>query len=353
MNDDKNITISITSGAIVKTLAILALAFLAYFLRDIVLVVLASIIIASAIEPGVRWFEDRKLPRIVGVITVYILVLAIVLLFILSIIPTFLNETSTVISNIPTYLSQLSAYIPLLDQSVFQGYIPLLQNIAEKISSSNVAPAISTLNTSGDFLSIVSEFIRQGVNIILIVVLAFYFSVTPNGVTHFLRIVTPVAHEKYVISLWERTKSKIGAWMQGQLLLGVIVGFLVYVPLLILGIKHALLLAIMAAILELIPVFGPTLSAVPAVALTILDKGIGLGMVVLGVYIIVQQFENHLLYPAVVKKIVGISPLIVILALVIGGKLAGFLGILLSVPMSVIVVEYLDDIDKGKFSKNS
>src|SRR4051812_14141538 len=116
----------------------------------------------------------------------------------------------------------------------------------------------------------------------------------------------------------------------------------------IIGIKHALLLAAIAAVFELIPVFGPILSAVPAVLLALVDGGTTQAFLVIGLYLIIHQFENHLLYPLVVRKIVGISPMVVILALVIGAKLAGFLGILLSVPIAAAVMEWVDDIEKHK-----
>jgi predicted PurR-regulated permease PerM len=163
-----------------------------------------------------------------------------------------------------------------------------------------------------------------------------------------LRLVTPVEHEQYVVSLWRRSQDKIGKWMQGQLLLGLIVGVLLYLGLVILGVPYALLLAVLAAIFELIPVFGQILAALPAIAVAFGDGGVTAALLVLGLYLIVQQFESNLIYPLVVKKIVGVPPLLVILALLIGAKLAGFLGILLSVPIAAALQEFINDIQKKK-----
>ena len=342
---DKNITVNITSGAIVKTLAIIALAAILFYLKGIVIIVLTAIVISSAVEPGIVWFEKRNLPRILGVVAVYLFVLMIVGILFLSIIPIFLQDISGVVASIPAYLNQISSYVPILDDSILKGYVPILQNIASTISSTGV---FNQVQSSSDFIATASRIINSGISAILIGVLSFYFSVTKDGVEYFLRIITPLKHEPYVLDLWKRTKIKIGAWLQGQLILGLVVGVMVYIPLAILGIRHALLLAITASILEIIPVFGPTLFAIPGILLTLLDKGIVLALVVTGMYIIVQQFENYLLYPAVVKKIVGISPLIIILALAIGYELFGFLGLILAVPLSVLAVEYLQDLDKKK-----
>jgi predicted PurR-regulated permease PerM len=115
----------------------------------------------------------------------------------------------------------------------------------------------------------------------------------------------------------------------------------------VLGIEYALVLALLAAVMELIPIFGPTLSAIPAIALGFVESP-SLGLFVLALYIIIQQFENHLIYPLVVRKVVGVPPIIVILALVIGGQLAGFMGILLSVPVAAVLLEFAEDMQKEK-----
>lgn len=182
----------------------------------------------------------------------------------------------------------------------------------------------------------------------LIVVFSFYFSVQETGVDDFLRVVTPIQEQAYVLNLWRRSQNKIGKWMQGQLVLALIVGILLYLGLLILDVQHALLLAILAGVFELIPVFGQILAMIPAVAIGLVTGGVTEAFLIAGLYIIVQQFEAHLIYPVVVKKVVGVPPLLVILALLIGFKLVGFLGVLLSVPIAGAIQEYVADIDRDK-----
>jgi predicted PurR-regulated permease PerM len=136
--------------------------------------------------------------------------------------------------------------------------------------------------------------------------------------------------------------------MQGQILLGVFVGIVTYVSLLIAGIPHPLLLAFLAGIFELIPIVGMTLSAVPAFFLATLDGGFGLGLIVIAIYLCIQQIEAHIVYPLVAKKVIGIPPLMVIVALVAGAELAGLVGALLAVPLSVVLMELIEDIEKHK-----
>jgi predicted PurR-regulated permease PerM len=170
-------------------------------------------------------------------------------------------------------------------------------------------------------------------------------------VDDFLRIVTPKPQQSYVLSLWRRAQEKIGLWMQGQLLLGIIMGVLVFLGLTILGVKHALVLAVVAAVFEIIPVFGPTLSAIPAVTIAFVDGGATLGFLTVALYVIAQQFENHLIYPLVVTRVVGVPPLLIILALICGGELAGFLGIILSVPIAATIQELARDIESGRLQR--
>jgi predicted PurR-regulated permease PerM len=152
----------------------------------------------------------------------------------------------------------------------------------------------------------------------------------------------------YVLNLWKRSQDKIGKWMQGQIVLALIVGVLLYLGLTILGVPYALLLAVIAAFFELIPIFGQIIAAVPAVLIAFGHGGVTEALLVVGLYLVVQQFESHLIYPIVVKKVVGIPPLIVIIALLVGYKLLGFLGVLISVPIAGAVQELVSDIGESK-----
>ena len=141
--------------------------------------------------------------------------------------------------------------------------------------------------------------------------------------------------------------------MQGQLLMSVLVMVLVYIGLLIIGIPHALLLAVLAGVFELIPLFGATLAAIPALFIAYISGGATVTLIVAGLYIVVQQLEGNIIYPLVVKKVVGVPPIISIIALVIGGTLGGFLGVLISVPVAAAVIEFVSDFEKHKSIQNA
>ncbi len=362
----KNKSIEITTGTIVRGLFLIFLAYLLFVLKDIVLVIITAVVIASCAEPFAGWFLKRGLPRVISVIIVYALLAGVFVGVFYTFVPTLLRDTSEFLSSAPQYIDSISLWNPL-GETQLESSKTAAAVVAEDINASRAAVVndkgnlslrgiVSGLNeaigsVSAGFVRSVSSIFGGALSLILIIVLSFYLAVQEDGVEKFLRIVVPLNREEYVIDLWRRTRTKIGLWMQGQLVLAVVVGILVYLGLTVLGVRNALLFAALAALLETIPLFGPIIAAIPAVAAAYVDDGASAGFIVAGLYLIIQQFENHLIYPLVVKKIVGIPPILVIISLLIGFKLAGFLGILLSVPLSSMFVEFLDDIQKKKVSQ--
>jgi len=341
----KQLVVNITTGTMVRSILLVLLVVALFYLRNLVLVILTAIVIASAIEPATRWFVRYKFPRLVAVMIVYLLFLSFLLGFFYFFLPPVLSEVINFLAILPSYLDAFDSSSPF-QESVFLG----TQSVVDTLSITNVVTELRALfsNVSESFLATITVVFGGVLSFVLIIVFSFYFAVQETGIDDFIRIVSPVKYQKDLINLWRRSQVKIGLWMQGQLILAAIVGVLVYLGLTILGVKYALLLAVIAAIFELIPVFGPILSAIPAILISFVDGGATTGLLVIGLYIIIQQFENHLIYPLVVTKVVGVPPLLVILALLIGAQLAGFLGIILSVPIAAVIQEIVSDVQRKK-----
>jgi predicted PurR-regulated permease PerM len=345
--------VQISSGTIIKTLLIIAGFAAIYYLRDIALVVVLAIVIASAIEPGAQWFIQRKVPRILGVLLIYsTTVILLVGAFYFLFLP-ILNQSANFLSTLPGYLGELQVWNPLQNSTL----IPdgsAIEGFSKSFSLAQIVEQINGAVTSFSegFFSTISTVFGGIMSFLLVVVLSFYLSVSSDGVSNFLRVVTPIKNEKYIIGLWKRSQHKIGLWMQGQIVLAVIVAVLVFLGLTLFRIDNALLLAVIAGLFEIIPIFGPILAAIPAVTLALVTNGMSSALLVVGLYVIIQQFENQLIYPLVVKKIVGVPPLISILALIIGAKLAGFVGLLISVPLATVFLEFLNDVEKHKVAES-
>lgn len=341
---DRELTIRITTGTIIRALFTFAIFYFVYQFFDLVLVILTAVVLASAIEPATAWFVRYKVPRTVSVIVIYVLIIASFAGILYAIVPSLLTEIASIDAtyNVSGSLSEYVEDGASGDLSVTGVLTDLERSLTGNTESA--LPAISRI-----FGSIVS--------FVLIIVFSFYLAVQKHGVTNLLRIIIPEKHERYAIDLWRRTQHKIGLWMQGQLVLGFIIGVLVFLGLSLMQVPYALLLALVAAMFEIIPIFGPILAAIPAVLLAFTHgisfvHGVGAGMTsaiaVALFYVIIQQFENHLIYPLVVRKVVGVPPLLVIIALVVGARAAGFLGIILAVPIAAAFMELLNDIEKRK-----
>jgi predicted PurR-regulated permease PerM len=340
----ENHNISVSFGTIIKTLVILILAWVLFLLRDLVMVILVSVVIASAVEPAVVRFKKYRIPRAPAVLAIYLITIGAFIV----ILPLFLFPIASDLSSLSGNLPEILGGIP-----AFLSTNTTLGNLGIGAGNFSVSQILAALQNN--LISIPTSFVQTAslifggfFSFILIIVISFYLSVQSNGIENVLRVLTPLKAEDYVLGLWQRAQKKIGYWMQGQLLLGLVIGVLVFLGLTIFQIPYALVLAVLAAMFELIPFFGPILSAVPAVLLAF-SHSVGLGVLVLGFYLIIQQFENHLIAPLVITKMVGVPPLVVIISLIIGVKLAGFLGLILAVPVATVLMELLSDYEKSKY----
>ncbi len=339
-------TISISSDTILRTLLFAALAVILYELLHVVLVVLTAVVIASAIEPAVTALEKHSIPRVLSVISIYLTVFAGIVLFIIFFLPPLVSDISELITRAPDYIRSLQLEGSFLVEGMGAASDPL--SLSEIISR---LQTISLENTESIF-GVVSSVFGGVFNFLLILALSFYLSVRRNGVQNFLQLVVPTQHEEYVLDLWDRTRVKIGQWLQGQFVLMLAVGLLSYIGLSLLSVPNAGLLAIVAGFFELIPVFGPILASVPAISLAALSGGLSLALMTTGLYIIIQQIEGNVLNPLVFDQVVGLSPVVVILSIVIGGQLAGFLGVLLSIPLAAGLMEFARDVNEAKHTQN-
>jgi predicted PurR-regulated permease PerM len=341
----QEMTHSVSTGTFVRAIIVGALAYAIWVLRGLVLLVLTAVVIASAIEPGVAWLIRKKLPRVLAVLIMYVIVFGSLFAVLYFFIPPILSDAEGLFAQIPQYLGSLN--LQLTSLPTLDSHSAITNQAQSAITTLLNFRTIFSGSSEGAF-RLLSAFFGGIFAFALVVVLSFYFAMLETGVEDFLRIITPAEREEYVVSLWLRARAKIGLWMQGQVLSSVIGGVLAYLGLLILGIPYAFILALFTATMMLIPVFGSFLAAFPPILLAYSTGGVSLALIIGGYYLIINQFESHIIHPLVVNKVVGIPPLLVILALIVGGELAGFLGVLLAIPVAAAVREFISDYDKGK-----
>ena len=332
----------------IRAILVLIGIFLLWFLRDLLLVVLTSIVIASFMESAVPQFRKAGIGRVGGVVILYVISLFVLAALFYLFAPLLVTE----IYNFSTFLS---AYIPgvtflnYFQNEAFSGAKDIVGALSDDFSLTTLLAVSKAFvsNLSGGFFTTISVAFGGFFNFILIILISFYLSIQEKGIENFLRLIFPLQYEDYVEDLWDRSRRKIALWLKGQVVLALVVAVLIYLILSLLNIEYALLLSLIAGAMELIP-YGILVALIPAFSFSYLSGGIAAALMVTGAYIIIHQFEVFLFAPLIIKKIVGLSPIVIILSALIGFELGGLWGMVLAIPVAIIVMEFLSDIEKNK-----
>ena len=291
---------------------------------DVILLLFIAIILMSTVAPMVDWLAKRRIPRTVSILIVYILVLSLLGSLVTIIVRPLVSETNNLFSSLPSAVENVIP--PFVDRFALQQE---LAHVRENVFTFTTV-ASTTYTVISTFLGLVS-----------VAFMTFYLLLDRERIYKLIILLSPNDRDR-TENMIKKLEFRLGAWLRGQLLLSLIIGFLAYCLYLLLGIPYALPLAIFAGFMEVIPVMGPIISAIPPFVLALLISPPTAILSLLGA-VVIQQAENHLIVPQVMKRAVGLNPLIVILAITIGGKLLGISGALLAVPIVVVIHIFLEE----------
>lgn len=350
IGEEKNpkMQVNISTSTLIKVAIFGLLIFISIKLINIILVILVAIVVASFVESAVHRLRPYIKNRSFAVFLIYAVAICLLIGLASVFMPVFIDEMSALVASLSQYIPN-SSILNTFQPDTITGTKDIVSTISKNGSLGDVINSVQGLisGMSGGFMDVFGGAFGSVINIGLIIIISFYLSITEKGIENFLRIITPRKSEEYIISLWQRTQKKIGLWMQGQMLLGLIIGVLAYLGLTIIGVEYSLVLAIITALCELVP-YGIFLAVVPVILFGFLDGGVTMAVLGVALYFILHQFETYLIYPLIIKKVIGISPLVVVLSIIIGFELAGFYGVILAIPTAVCLLEFLDDIEKKK-----
>jgi predicted PurR-regulated permease PerM len=340
------VTISISSGSIIKVIIFFLVGVALFHLSELVIALLVAVVLASALEMPIRFFSKYGIPRGVSVGALFVSMLVTLAFVAFVLMPPLADDVAKFIKTLPAILDSVRIFgrdMGFRDVSI------AIQEVSRDISKGQILTVLKNtfFGTSGVFATTAS-LVGGIINIALTFILAFYLTLEENGVQKFLRLIVPKRQEEYITDLWARAQKKIGMWMQGQILLSLIIAILVYIPMTVLDMPYAALLAVFAFFGELVPVVGLSIATVPALFIAWVHGGTALLGIVALIYIIIGQLENHVLYPKVMNKLVGVPSVVVIISLLVGATLAGIWGVLLAVPAAAILMELADDVRKKK-----
>jgi len=291
-------------------------------MKDLLFSVLIGFILMSAMRPVVAQLMARKIPRALAVGIVYLVFIFTFLSLVWLIIPPIIIETGSLIQSLPSVIQNISPDTSkLINFSELSRYIPDATN--------NIFGLITLIFSNVLFVMATLFF-------------GLYFLLEDNMIGTFLNRYSNSKKATKIIRIVSSAEKRMSSWFWGEIALMTIVGTLTYIGLTIIGIKYALPLAVLAGLLEVVPNLGPTISAIPAI---ILGFGISYftGFSALALYIIVQQLENNVIVPIIMKRAVGINPIITLIVLLAGGRIGGVLGVLLAIPIFLFVETILHE----------
>lgn len=316
--------IDISHRSVIFIVILILSLWIIYLIRDLLLILFVAVILMSALSPLVKFFVKLKLPKALGIAITYIVIIGLLTAAVASILQPLIEESTRLIVTLPAVAGQIFS-ITNIDKSVFQSELT---------------------NLSKNIFSITLAVFDNLITVIFLLVLTFYLLLERENLE--TRIASLfVGREERIRKSIVAIEEKLGSWMRGQLFLSVIIGLVSYIGLFILNIPYALPLALIAGVLEVVPVIGPIVSAIPAIFIALTISPV-LALGVAGMFFVIQQLENHLIVPQVMKRAVGLNPLMVILAIAIGSRLLGFAGALLAVPLAVVVQIIVTEIIEEK-----
>lgn len=306
--------VEISYKTIVFTVFFLIFLWFLTEVREIIFLVFVAFILMSALKPLADWLEKFHIPRFIAVILIYVLIIALLAFMGSSILPPLISESIRLGENMPKYVGPVLPFLKIDSQTLTQPLTFVGENVLKM--------------TFGLFHNLFTTF--------TFFVISFYLLIERKHLDlHLSQFMGEEAAKKSVMII-KKVEERLGAWVRGQVTLALTIGICTFIGLFFLGIPYSLPLAILAGILEIIPTIGPIISAIPAVLVAVTLSPV-MALLTVALYFVVQQLENHLVVPLVMKKVVGVPPLFTIIALLVGAKLAGIGGALLAVPIMVTI----------------
>lgn len=333
--------LDISWGTIFKIAFIALLFYIIYLIRDILILSIFALIISILFNPIIDFLQRKRIPRVLAVLLVYIGTFGLISLLIYSLASLFFVEIQKFSQVFPEYFETISPSLKSLGVEAFEdieSFIGLLNKSVETIAAS--------------FLGAVSAIFGGIFSTIYVVTIAIFLSLEEKGVEKSLSLLFPKKYETYVLHLWARCQRKVSGWFLSRILASIFVGGIVYVAFLILNVKYPLTLGLLAGVLNFIPIIGPIVTGILIFVIISLDSTLR-AIFALVAFTLVQQIENNILTPLLTKRFVELSPVIVLISLVIGGKLLGILGAIFAIPLAGILSEFLKDFLAKKKEEKS
>ncbi len=307
-------------STLLLTLLLLLSTYFVYQIRSILTLLFLAFIIMTALHPGVDKLTRKfRIPRPLSIFVVYLVAIGVIVGLLALIIPPLVTELFALVKTIQ---------LPFLQEQLttFKFSLSELSTFAQQLSSS-----------VGVVFTIITSTFSSFITIFTLIVMSYYLMLDRPQLYKKIGWVTrDPAHLETAKRFLDDVERQLGGWVRGQLLLMLLIGFITYVGLLILGVPYAVPLALVAGLLEIVPNLGPTVAAIPAVIFGYVIGGPVMAVILTLFYIVIQQLENNIIVPRIMQQNADVNPLIAIVAIMTGLRLGGVMGALLAVPAYIV-----------------
>jgi len=322
--------IEVSSKTIIFTIGSVLLLGVVWLIKDLIFSLFIAFIIAGALHKPVDFLEKKGVHRSISAFIVYFLFIFSIFYLFFLIIPPLAGEIIILFKNLPNIITKV---IPTLASNFNLNFL------------SNNIPSLAN-----ETINLIKNAFTNIIFVTSTLFFGFYFLLEKNFPQRLLGNFFDDIKLNKINLISERAQKRMSGWFWGEIILMIVVGLLTYIGLSLMGMKYALALAVLSGLLEVVPNLGPIVATIPAFLIGLSQSYVS-GLSMIALYLTVQQLENNLIVPFVMKKAVGIHPIVTLIALIIGGKLAGIMGVILAIPTTIFLETIL--IEMNKFDKEN
>lgn len=367
------VTGHITVGSVARSslaiLGILAGILLIVILNRVIILLMLAVFIAAIIDPGVRWLRRYGVPQSLAILLHYAVFLSLGAYLLLSLLPVIAKQVGeiAVLANaeVQRLLTERTVELPFMSHATNVQLTAMLRTTLHNMDIGNFPDALEKLSeniatAASGSLQFAAQLARSAMlflfDAFIVLLFAFFIQMERDRNYRWIKQFIPGKYWAYMDARLEMIDQKLGQWMRGQILLCLCIGLMVFVTLTILRVPYALTLALLAGFTEFIPYLGPIIGAIPAILIATVSGGVGWGLVVFGVYYVVQMLENNFIVPLIMKNAVDMPAVAIMVAMLIGisfpAVLHPVLGILISIPLASVIGIFLEDLRAWHISRS-
>ena len=337
MTDEK--VLDISWETIIKIFVAIFIFYFIYLAREIALWLFFASALSILLEPAINFFRKLRIPKIIAAVVVYLAIFGALGLLIYISAPIFVDELKQLTFNLPGYFNQISPVLQQFGVNTAQNFGDFTKALSGGLSQSSQGIINALIFFFGGLTATA-----------FILTISFFLSLEDRATERFLLLLVPQKYENQIKTTFERVQAKVAGWFGARLLACLFVGVASYVVFFIFGVKYAFLLALIAGLLNFVPYVGPWATSIFLIIFVAVSSGSWLTVLyVLVATTIIQEVENKLLTPLLMKKMTDIPPVLVLLSLLLGAKIFGFLGMIFAVPFFGIVYEFIKEfLEKRK-----